>query len=38
MLQGTTMDEKDTLEDVSHTPPTGDSVSNVWDRGHEQAD
>jgi len=32
------MAEKDTLEDVSHTPPTGDSVANVWDRGHEQAD
>jgi hypothetical protein len=32
------MAEIDTLEDVSHTPPTGDSVSNVWDRGHEGAD
>ena len=32
------MPEHDTLEDVTHTPPTGDSVSNVWDRGHEQAD
>jgi hypothetical protein len=32
------MSEPDTLEDVTHTPPTGDSVSNVWDRGHEGAD
>jgi hypothetical protein len=32
------MDDSATLEDVSHTPPTGNSVSNVWDRGHEQAD
>jgi hypothetical protein len=32
------MDDSATLGDVSHTPPTGDSVSNVWDRGHEQAD
>jgi hypothetical protein len=32
------MADSATLEDVSHTPPTGNSVSNVWDRGHEQAD
>ncbi len=32
------MEDKETLEDVSHTPPTGDSVSNVWDRGNERAD
>jgi hypothetical protein len=22
-----------TMRDVSHTPRTGDSVTNVWDRG-----
>ena len=38
MLLDTTMEENDTLGDINHTPPTGDSVSNVWDRGHEQAD
>lgn len=32
------MEEKETLEDVSHTPPEGDPVSNVWDRGHKRAD
>ena len=38
MLRSSTMEENDTLGDVNHTPPTGDSVSNVWDRGHEQDD
>ncbi|WP_281246520.1 hypothetical protein [Halogeometricum rufum] len=23
------------MKEVSHTPPTGDSVTNVWDRGLE---
>lgn len=32
------MSEKRTLEDVDHTPPTGESVSNVWERGHEESD
>lgn len=32
------MDEKDTLKDVDHTPPAGEPVSNVWDRGFEQDD
>lgn len=31
------MSEKETLEDVDHTPPTGESVSNVWERGNEQS-
>lgn len=22
-----------TMKDVSHTPPNGNSVTNVWDRG-----
>lgn len=22
------------MKDISHTPPTGESVTNVWDRGH----
>lgn len=32
------MSDKPTLKDVSHTPPNGETVSNVWDRGDEQAD
>ncbi len=24
-----------TMKDVSHTPPSGDSVTNVWHRGDE---
>jgi hypothetical protein len=32
------MSEKQTLKDVDHTPPAGESVSNVWERGTEQAD
>ncbi len=27
-----------TMKDVSHTPPTGDSVTNVWRRGYEAED
>jgi hypothetical protein len=27
------MSQKETLKDVDHTPPTGESVSNVWERG-----
>jgi hypothetical protein len=23
------------MKEVSHTPPTGDTVTNVWDRGLE---
>lgn len=26
-----------TMKDVSHTPPAGDSVTNVWNRGGEPA-
>ncbi|WP_157533258.1 hypothetical protein [Haloferax profundi] len=26
---------KPTMRDVSHTPPTGESVTNVWERGNE---
>lgn len=25
-----------TMKDVSHTPPAGDSVTNVWDRGRDE--
>ena len=32
------MDDNDTLGDISHVPPTGDSVSNVWERGNESDD
>lgn len=38
MLRPTTMTEKTTLKDVDHTPPTGESVSNVWDRGSKKSD
>lgn len=38
MLLPGTMSEKQTLKDVDHTPPAGESVSNVWERGTEQAD
>jgi hypothetical protein len=27
---------KQTMKDVSHTPRTGDSVTNVWDRGTDE--
>lgn len=32
------MTDKQTLKDIDHTPPTGESVSNVWERGSESAD
>ena len=33
-LPGATMkDEPDTMADVSHTPPTGTTMENVWQRG-----
>lgn len=25
-----------TMKDVSHTPPNGDSVTNVWSRGRDE--
>ncbi len=28
----------ETMKDVSHTPPDGESVTNVWHRGDEAAD
>jgi hypothetical protein len=29
----------DSMKDVSHTPPNGESVTNVWERGaHEDPD
>ena len=31
-------DDKRTMKEVSHTPPNGDSVTNVWDRGDEARD
>ncbi len=27
--------EQETLKDVSHTPPTGEPVERVWNRGYE---
>jgi hypothetical protein len=29
------MTENDTLKDVSHTPPNGEAVESVWERGPE---
>lgn len=30
--------QRDTLKDVSHTPPAGKPVSEVWERGKERTD
>lgn len=27
--------ERPTMKDVTHTPPAGESVTNVWHRGEE---
>ena len=27
--------ENRTMKDVSHTPPAGGTVTNVWQRGHD---
>lgn len=29
-----TRDDTPRMKDISHTPPEGDSVTNVWQRGH----
>lgn len=31
-------EDPDTLQDISHTSPTGDTVTVVWERGHENDD
>ena len=28
----------DRMKDVSHTPPNGESVTNVWERGAKRPD
>jgi hypothetical protein len=33
-----TTNEKRTLKDVDHTPPAGQPVSNVWERGSEETE
>ena len=38
VLRPATMSDKQTLKDVDHTPPSGESVANVWERGTESAD
>ncbi|WP_264475224.1 hypothetical protein [Halorubellus salinus] len=30
--------DRDRMKDVSHTPPNGESVTNVWERGATEAD
>lgn len=30
--------DRDRMKDVSHTPPNGESVTNVWDRGARAED
>ena len=35
LLISATMEDTNTLGDVSHTPPHGEAVSNVWERGGE---
>jgi hypothetical protein len=37
MLHRVTM-AKDTLKDISHTPPKGERVDRVWERGNERDD
>lgn len=32
------MEDNETLADIDHTPPAGESVSNVWIRGNKQAE
>jgi len=29
---------RDRMKDVSHTPPNGESVTNVWERGGDADD
>jgi len=31
-------ENRDTLKDISHTSPTGDTVTAVWERGREADD
>lgn len=39
LLSSTMADHnRDRMKDVSHTPPNGESVTNVWDRGTKRAD
>ncbi|MFQ3319233.1 MAG: hypothetical protein ACI8UR_002118 [Natronomonas sp.] len=38
MLRHNTMSDKQTLKEISHTPPAGESVSNVWERGTDDAE
>ncbi|WP_435195400.1 hypothetical protein [Natronomonas sp. EA1] len=33
-----TNSDRNTMKDVSHTPPTGEPVSDVWARGNEAED
>jgi hypothetical protein len=30
--------DQDRMKDVSHTPPNGESVTNVWERGADAGD
>lgn len=32
------MKDNETLADIDHTPPAGESVSNVWVRGSVQTE
>jgi len=39
VLRATTMtNDNRTMKEVSHTPPNGESVTNVWERGDESPD
>ena len=29
-------DDTPRMKEISHTPPEGDSVTNVWQRGHAE--
>jgi len=35
VVASTMNSDRGTMKDVSHTPPWGDCVTNVWERGDE---
>ncbi|SFR42208.1 hypothetical protein [Halogeometricum limi] len=38
MAVSSMMTERTSMKDVSHTPPMGETVTNVWERGRESTD
>ncbi|ELZ26497.1 hypothetical protein C474_20154 [Halogeometricum pallidum JCM 14848] len=31
-------EKRASMKEISHTPPTGETVTNVWERGREEAE